>query len=112
MDNNGLQISGDVTKVMDMRPIDQKFASFGWAVTKIDGNDMEQILDTLDKIPLQAGKPTMILCDTVKAKGLSFGENQAGFHFWNATQDKLEQAEKEMDEEIEKLTAKWEGLAE
>ncbi|MBQ9156511.1 MAG: transketolase [Eubacterium sp.] len=104
VDNNGLQISGDVTKVMDMRPVDEKFKSFGWAVKYIDGNDMDQILYALDSIPEERGKPTMILCSTVKAKGLSFGENQAGFHFWNATPELLDQAEKEMQEEVDRLT--------
>lgn len=110
VDNNGLQISGDVTKVMDMRPIDEKFKSFGWAVKYIDGNDMNEILDALDSIPEETGKPTMILCHTVKAKGLSFGENQAGYHFWNATPKLLDQAEKEMQEEVEKLEKEKEEL--
>lgn len=110
VDNNGLQISGDVTKVMDMRPIDEKFKAFGWAVKYIDGNDMNQILDALDSIPEEKGKPTMILCDTVKAKGLSFGENKAGFHFWNATEELLDQAEKEMAELVSKLEKEKEEL--
>ena len=110
VDNNGLQISGDVTKVMDMRPIDEKFKSFGWAVKYIDGNDMNHILDALDTIPEEKGKPTMILCDTVKAKGLSFGENKAGFHFWNATSEQLDQAEKEMQELVCQLEKEKEEL--
>lgn len=100
VDNNGLQISGDVTKVMNMEPIDEKFRSFGWAVKYIDGNDMEQILDALDALPEEQGKPTMILCRTVKAKGLSFGENRTEYHFWNATENLLDQAEREIDEQI------------
>lgn len=112
VDNNGLQISGDVTEVMSMKPIDQKFASFGWAVKHIDGNDMEQILDVLDQIPLEKGKPTMILCSTVKAKGLSFGEYKAGFHFWTAKAEELSQAEKEIDEQIEQLKVELEAVSE
>lgn len=111
VDNNGLQISGDVTKVMDMRPVDEKFKAFGWAVKYIDGNDMNQILDALDAVPEEKGKPTMILCQTVKAKGLSFGENKAEFHFWKATKEQLDQAEKEITEQVEKLARELEVLA-
>lgn len=110
VDNNGLQISGDVTKVMDMRPIDEKFRSFGWTIKKIDGNDMNQILDTLDSIPEKKGRPTMILCRTVKSKGLSFAENQANYHFWNATPDLLDRAEREIRKEISELQREKEEL--
>lgn len=103
VDNNGLQISGDVTKVMNMEPIDEKFQSFGWSVKCIDGNDMEQIIDALDALPEEQGKPTVILCHTIKAKGLSFGENQVEYHFWNATRELLDQAERELQEQIELL---------
>ena len=103
VDNNGLQISGDVEKVMSMEPIDEKFRAFGWAVKVIDGNDMADIVGALDSLPLEKGKPSMILCKTVKSKGLSFGENQVAFHFWNATEELLDQAEAEMKEQIEML---------
>ena len=69
VDNNGLQISGNVEQVMDMRPIAGKFETFGWDVREIDGNDMAQILDTLDALPYGHGKPMMVLCHTVKAQG-------------------------------------------
>lgn len=103
VDNNGLQISGDVTEVMDMRPIDGKFEKFGWAVRNIDGNDMEQIVDVLDQVPFEKGKPNLVLCHTVKAKGLSFGENKVNFHFWNASEEELVQAEQELDVLIAEL---------
>ena len=111
LDNNGLQISGDVTKVMDMRPIDGKFRSFGWSTHVIDGNDMGQILDVLDQIPTEPGKPNMILCKTVKSKGLSFGEGKANFHFWNATPELLDQAEQETQVLIDQLLKEKEALA-
>lgn len=96
LDNNGLQISGRVTDVMNMEPIADKFISFGWSVTEIDGNDMDMIVDTLNRLPLERGKPNLVLCHTVKAKGLSFGENNVGFHFWNAAEEQLIQAEEEL----------------
>ncbi len=111
LDYNGLQISGDVTKVMDMRPIDGKFQSFGWSTHVIDGNDMGQIVDVLDRIPTEPGKPNLVLCKTVKAKGLSFGEGKASFHFWNATPELLDQAEQETQQLIDQLLKEKEGLA-
>jgi transketolase len=103
VDYNHLQISGDVTDVMNMEPIDRKFMDFGWAVRTIDGNSMEEILDALEALPFEKGKPNLILCKTVKAKGLSFGENKAAFHFWDATEELLCQAEQELDLYIEEL---------
>lgn len=103
VDNNGLQISGNVEQVMDMRPIAGKFETFGWDVREIDGNDMAQILDTLDTLPYGHGKPMMVLCHTVKAKGLSFGEGKVSFHFWNANPEQLQQANEELDAQIAAL---------
>lgn len=96
VDSNGLQISGAVMDVMNMHPIDGKFASFGWTVTEIDGNDMGQILALLNSLPLAKGKPTAVICHTVKSKGLSFGEGKAEFHFWDATLELLDRAEREL----------------
>lgn len=103
VDNNTLQISGRVTDVMNMESIADKFRSFGWAVKEIDGNDMEEITGALDQLPLEEGKPNLILLHTVKAKGLSFGEDKAEYHFWNAVPELLEQAENEIAAQIEQL---------
>lgn len=106
VDYNHLQISGNVTDVMNMEPIGKKFIDFGWAIRVIDGNNMAEILDTLSALPFEKGKPNLILCKTVKAKGLSFGENKVAFHFWDATEELLCQAEQELDtciEELEKI---------
>ena len=109
VDNNGLQISGRVTDVMNMEDIRKKFESFGWATVEIDGNDMEQIIGILDKLPLEKEKPSMILCHTVKAKGLTIGENKAAYHFWNAKPEELETAEKELEVLISELEKELEA---
>lgn len=108
VDYNHLQISGDVTEVMNMEPVDAKFADFGWAVRVIDGNDMNQIMQVLEALPFCEGKPSLVLCKTVKAKGLSFGENQAAFHFWDASEELICQAEAELDDEINQICRKLE----
>lgn len=105
VDFNGLQISGRVQEVMDMTPIADHFKAFGWEVKDIDGNDMQQVVDTLDSLPLNPEKPTLIVAHTVKAKGLSFGENDAAYHFWSPAPGQLEQAEAELNE----LAAQYEA---
>ncbi|BEU88882.1 transketolase [Selenomonas sp. TAMA-11512] len=110
VDNNGLQISGKVGDVMNMEPIDGKFAAFGWATKVIDGNDMDAIVDVLDQLPLEKGKPSAIVLKTVKAKGLSFGEDKASFHFWDSTEELLQQGEREQDEVLAALDKEMEGL--
>ncbi len=102
VDHNGLQISGKVKDIMNMTPIDERFKSFGWAVKNIDGNNMEEIVSVLDSLPVEPGKPTMIVAHTVKAKGLSFGENKVSYHFWSPSDEELEKAEKEIEERLER----------
>lgn len=110
LDHNGLQISGRVEDVMNMEPMADKFRAFGWMVIEIDGNNMEEILNVLDRLPLKKGKPTLVLCHTVKAKGLSFGEGQAGYHFWNTTEELLKQAEEETAAHMDWLMQELEAM--
>lgn len=111
VDYNGLQISGKVSDVMNMEDIREKFSSFGWCTTEIDGNDMNQIIEVMDRLPLENGRPNMILCHTVKSRGLSIGENQAAYHFWNANPGALEAADRELQDSIEKLTKELEAMS-
>ena len=103
VDFNGLQISGPVDQVMNFTPIADHFKAFGWAVKDIDGNNMEEVVDTLDNLPLEKGKPTLIVAHTVKSKGISFAENKAGYHYWSPKEDELEQAIKETEAKIAEL---------
>jgi transketolase len=80
VDNNGLQIDGPVAKVMGVEPITDKFRAFGWEVLDIDGHDMAQITAALDKAGTIKGKPTMIVCRTVKGKGSAVFEGKVEFH--------------------------------
>lgn len=96
VDFNGLQISGRVQEIMNFTPIAEHFSAFGWAVRDIDGNNMEEIVSLLDSLPLEEGRPSLVVAHTVKAKGLSFGENQAAYHFWTPAEGQLELAESEL----------------
>jgi len=80
VDKNGLQIDGRVQDVMNIEPLDKKYRAFGWEVLSCDGHDMQQIVDTLEKARAVTGRPTVILAETVKGKGVSFMENVAGWH--------------------------------
>lgn len=80
VDNNNLQIDGKVSEVMGVYPIDEKFKSFGFEVINIDGHDMAQIIEALDKAKEIKGKPTAIIAKTIKGKGVSFMEDVADWH--------------------------------
>ena len=80
VDNNGLQIDGNVEDVMSRAPIGAKFEAFGWFVQEIDGHDFNAIAEALNKAKEQKGHPSIIVAHTVKGKGVSFMENQASWH--------------------------------
>jgi transketolase len=81
VDYNGLQIDGDIDKVMNPNPIADKFVAFGWNVIYLeDGHDLVKIKDAIAAGKEVKDKPTMIVCKTIKGKGVSFMENQAGWH--------------------------------
>jgi len=80
VDFNGLQIDGDITKVMNPTPIDKKFEAFGWNVVLCDAHDFDSIEAAIENAKATKGKPTAIIAKSVKGKGVSFMENNAGWH--------------------------------
>ena len=103
VDQNGLQIDGTVDEVAGIEPLDKKFESFGFEVFKIDGHDFNQIEDALNKAREVKGKPVAILAKTVKGKGVSFMENQVGWHGTAPNKEQYEQATAELQAEIDRL---------
>lgn len=103
VDQNGLQIDGTVEEVAGIEPLDKKFESFGFEVIKIDGHDFEQIASALDKAKTVKGKPTAILAKTIKGKGVSFMENQVGWHGSAPNKEQYAQATAELQAEIDRL---------
>jgi transketolase len=97
VDFNGLQIDGPIAEVMNPTPIDEKFKAFGWNVIVIDGNDLDQI-DMAAKNAKLSSKPTAVICKTVKGKGVSYMENQCGWHGKAPNAEQYEQAMKELEE--------------
>ena len=80
VDNNNLQIDGSIDKVINPYPIDKKFEAFGFNVITINGNNIQEIEEALNKAKEVKGKPTAIIAKTTKGKGVSFMENNAGWH--------------------------------
>lgn len=105
IDFNGLQIDGDITKVMNPTPIDKKFEAFGWNVICVDAHDFEQLSNAVETAKSVKGKPTAIIMKSVKGKNVSFMENEAGWHGAAPNKEQYEQAIKELDTIINKLEA-------
>ena len=80
LDFNGLQIDGDITKVMDPTPFVEKYKAFRWHTIEIDGHDLQQIEKAFAEAKTIKGQPTIIVAHTVKGKGVSYMENEAGWH--------------------------------
>ncbi len=96
VDMNGLQIDGEVCKVMNIEPLDEKFRAFNWNVVKCGGHDMADLLRAYEEASGCKDKPTAILAKTVKGKGVSFMENVAGWHGKAPNADEAEIALKEL----------------
>ena len=97
IDHNGLQIDGKVTEVMNPTPYDTKFAAFGWNVLTVNGHDFEELEAAFAQAKACKGKPTVIIAMTVKGKGVSFMEDQAGWHGKAPSADEYEQAVRELN---------------
>ena len=80
IDNNGLQIDGNIADVMSPYPIPEKLRAFGFEVAEIDGHDFDQMEQAFAEAKTVKGKPTAIVMKTIKGKGVSFMENNAGWH--------------------------------
>jgi transketolase len=92
VDFNGLQIDGPVAEVIGPAPIDTKFKAFGWNVISIDGHDLNQIEAAVTAAKQCNGKPTAIICSTVKGNGVSFMENNVKWHGSAPNKEQYEQA--------------------
>ena len=96
VDHNGLQIDGRNEDVITVAPIAEKFESFGWDVQKIDGHDFEQIAAAVENAKAVSDKPQAIIAETIKGKGVSFMENEAGWHGKAPNDEQAEQAVTEL----------------
>lgn len=105
VDYNGLQIDGKVSEVAGLEPLDKKFESFGFEVIKICGHCFNQIEEAFEKAKFVKGKPTVIIAETVKGKGVSYMEDQVGWHGKAPNQEQYELALNELREQQKLLEA-------
>ena len=96
IDVNGLQIDGKTADVMPTEPLDEKMAAFGWNVIKVDGHNVAALSAAFEQAKGNKGAPTVLLAKTVKGKGVSFMENQAGWHGKAPNAEQYEQARAEL----------------
>ena len=106
IDNNGLQIDGDITKVMNPTPIDKKFEAFGWNVIHSSAHDFNELYNAIEAAKECKGKPTAIIMKSVKGKNVSFMENQAAWHGSAPNDEQYAQAIAELDAQIAELEAR------
>ena len=97
LDLNGLQIDGPIEEVMNPEPLAEKWEAFGWHVLKIDGHDIRAILGALEERKTIKDQPVMIVSKTIKGKGVSFMENQVGWHGKAPNEKEVAQALKELE---------------
>ncbi len=105
VDVNGLQIDGKTSDVMPSEPLDEKFRAFNWHVIKIDGHDYSAIREALREAREVKGQPTVIIAATTKGKGVSYMENQAGWHGKAPNDEQFEIAVNELNAQIKELEA-------
>lgn len=96
LDKNGLQATGLITERYNTNPLFEKWEAFGWYVSEVDGHNLKEIIDALDKVDTIKGRPKMIIAHTVKGKGVSFTEHNAAFHNGELTHEQFKLACEEL----------------
>ena len=105
VDNNGLQIDGKITDVCSPMPITDKFEAFGWYVITMNAHDFDDIERAFDEAEKINGKPVAIIQTSTKGKGVSFMENQVGWHGSAPNAEQYQQAMDELNDQLKKLQA-------
>ncbi len=106
VDNNGLQIDGDIAEVCSPYPIDKKFEAFNFEVINVDAHDFDALADAFAKARATKGRPTAIIAKSVKGKGVSFMENQASWHGSAPNDEQYQTAMEELEKAGEALCQK------
>lgn len=105
VDRNGLQITGRTKDVLGIEPLADKFAAFGYAVRTVDGNDVADLSDLFAQTPFETDKPSLVIADTVKGKGVTFMENAVSWHHHVPSDEEYALAMQELDQAEAQLLA-------
>jgi transketolase len=97
VDRNRVQATGPTKEIFDIPDIEQKWKAFGWNVITVDGHDVGAVLDGLEAAERVKGRPTVLVADTVKGKGVSFAEHNAAFHNGIMSEEQYRQAMAEIE---------------
>lgn len=97
VDYNKIQSMGAVSEVMELHPLAEKFRAFRWAVREIDGHDHEAIRKALDCVPWEPGKPSVLIANTIKGKGVDFMEGHLQWHYSSPKPDQLQEALQQLE---------------
>lgn len=92
IDRNGLQINGTTEEVLSTSSLEERYRAFGWAVKTVDGHSIKDLYEVMSSAPFEKGKPSMIIANTIKGKGLSFAENNGKYHHWHPDEKEAIQA--------------------
>lgn len=106
VDHNGMQIDGWIDDVMNLKPLENKWEAFGWKVFEVDGHSVKDLIKSFEKAKEIKGRPSLIVANTTKGKGVSFMEDNVEFHGRAPKPDETEKALAELDAELKKLEAK------
>ena len=102
IDSNKLISLGSISEIMNIDPLSDRLRDFGWAVDEVDGHDMNQIVSSLEKVPFEPGRPSAIIANTVKGKGVSFMENVPMWHYRAPREEEVEVALRELKAALDK----------
>lgn len=103
IDRNRLQISGNTEDVMALDCLETRWKAYGWSVKQINGNNIPELIETFDSVPFEKNKPSLIIANTTKGKGISFIENRAVWHHKVPDESQYLQAISELDKQLEEL---------
>jgi transketolase len=98
IDNNKYQLDGSIENVMPMEPFEKKWKSFGWKTYSADGHDIKSLIDTINKAKKEKFKPTVVIANTIKGKGISFMENSTPWHAGTISKEQLNQCLIELED--------------
>lgn len=102
VDCNHLQLSGKTSDVMNMSNLAERYQAFGWNTNTVDGHNVQELYHAICAAPYTEGKPSVIICNTIKGKGLTFAEDNFRYHHWNPGQAEKEEAIRILQEQAEK----------